>query len=62
VFLKKIAFVRDYELRDGVSIPKHIASSVETRVVGRAELQINFSNFTKQENAEDDAVAVANGQ
>ena len=62
VFLKKIAFVRDYELRDGVSIPKHIASRVETRVVGRAELQINFSNFTKQENAEDDAVAVANGQ
>jgi hypothetical protein len=62
VFLKKIAFVRDYELRDGVSIPKHIASRVDTRVVGRAELQIEFSNFTKQENAEDDSVTVANGQ
>ena len=50
VFLKKIEFVRDYELRDGVSIPRHIESRVDTRVVGRAELNINFSNFTKQEN------------
>jgi hypothetical protein len=62
VFLKKIAFVRDYELHDGVSIPKHIASSVDTRVVGRAEIQIDFSNFAKQENAEDDAVTAANDQ
>ena len=62
VFLKKIAFVREYELHDGVSIPKHIASSVDTRVVGRAELQISFSNFTKQENAEDDVLTVAGDQ
>jgi hypothetical protein len=62
VFLKKISFVREYELHDGVSIPKHIASRVDTRVVGRAELQISFSNFTKQENAEDDAVTVAGDQ
>jgi hypothetical protein len=62
VFLKKIQFERDYELRDGVSIPKHIASRVDTRIVGRAELQIDFSNFTKQEGAEDDAVTVAGDQ
>jgi hypothetical protein len=48
VFLKKIAFVRDYELKDGVALPKHIASTVDTRLVGRAELQIAFSNFSKQ--------------
>jgi len=60
VFLKKIAFVREYELHDGVSIPKHIASRVDTRIVGRAELQISFSNFSKQDNPEDDAVAVTN--
>jgi hypothetical protein len=62
VFLKKIAFVRDYELHDGVSIPKHIASRVDTRIVGRAELQIDFSNFAKQENADDDPVTAANDQ
>ncbi len=53
VFLKKIAFVRDYELRDGVAFPSHIASTVDTRIVGRAELQIYFTNFAKQEAADD---------
>jgi len=57
VFLKKIAFVRDYELRDGVAFPSHIASTVDTRIVGRAELQIYFTNFAKQEAADDEDAA-----
>jgi hypothetical protein len=56
VFLKKIEFVRDYELQNGIAIPKHIEGKVDTRIVGRAELTIDFSNFTK-ENADDDVVA-----
>jgi hypothetical protein len=60
VFLKKIQFVRDYEIRDGIAFPKHIESTVDTRLVGRAELNIEFSNFTKQESAEDGDVAAAN--
>jgi hypothetical protein len=48
VFLKKIAFVREYELAGGIAIPKHIESTVDTRLVGRAELDINFSHFAKQ--------------
>jgi hypothetical protein len=35
---------------------------VDTRIVGRAELQIDFSNFAKQENAEDEPVTTANDQ
>ena len=46
VFLKTVKFVRDYEIRDGLSIPSHIASTVDTRLVGKAELTINFTNFT----------------
>jgi hypothetical protein len=57
VFLKKIAFVRDYELRDGVAFPVHIQSTVDTRIVGRAELEISFSNFSRPEGADDDATA-----
>ena len=57
IFLKKIAFVRDYEIRDGIAYPKHIESTVDTRLVGRAELSINFSNFTREENADDDVIA-----
>jgi hypothetical protein len=60
VFLKKIAFVRDYAIQDGVSIPAHIASTVDTRVAGRAELQISFSNFTRQAGEDDVAAAQAN--
>jgi hypothetical protein len=61
VFLKKIAFVREYEIQDdGVSIPAHIASTVDTRVVGRAELQISFSNFTRQAGDDDTVSAQAN--
>lgn len=46
VFLKKVEFVRDYEIRDGVAIPSHIASTVNTRVIGKAELSILFTNFS----------------
>jgi len=59
VFLKKIAFVRDYELRGGVAFPVHIQSTVDTRIVGRAELEISFSNFSRQEGADDDAAGDA---
>jgi hypothetical protein len=49
IFLKKIEFVRYYEMRNGVSFPTHIESTVDTRIVGRAEIQIFFSNFSKPE-------------
>jgi hypothetical protein len=49
IFLRKVSFVRDYELRDGVAIPKSIESSIDTRVVGRAELSIKFSNVSKED-------------
>jgi hypothetical protein len=45
IFLKKIAFVRRYEIRDGMSVPLEIQSVVDTRLVGRAELTIEFTNF-----------------
>jgi hypothetical protein len=59
VFLKKIAFVRDYEIRDGVAFPIHIQSTVDTRIVGRAELDISFSNFSRDDSDDDAASASA---
>jgi hypothetical protein len=47
VFLKKVEFVREYEIRDGIAYPRHIQSVVDTRLVGKAELDINFSNFAR---------------
>lgn len=51
IFLKKVEFVRKYEIRDGIPVPRHIQSVVDTRLVGPAELSIDFTNFTLAENA-----------
>jgi hypothetical protein len=48
-WLKSIRFVRDYEMRDGISVLKHLQSTVDVRVVGKAELIANYSNPTWQE-------------
>ncbi len=47
VFLKKIEFVRNYEIQNGVAIPKHIESKLNTRIAGVAEINIDFTNFKK---------------
>lgn len=52
IFLKKVQFVHDYQMQNGVSIPKHIESTVDTRIAGRAELSIEFTNFAKAEDEE----------
>ena len=52
VFLKKIEFVRVYEIRDGVSYPTNIQSTADVRMFGKAELNIAFSNFTRSEPAD----------
>jgi hypothetical protein len=46
IFLKKVAFVRKYQIRDGISVPRQEQSVVDTRLgVGPAEMTIDFSNF-----------------
>jgi hypothetical protein len=45
VFLKKVYFVRDYCIYDGISIPRRLISQVNTRLVGRAQLTIWFDNY-----------------
>jgi hypothetical protein len=45
-WLKSIRFVRDYQLSNGISILKHLQSTVDVRVVGKAELTATYSNPT----------------
>jgi hypothetical protein len=58
--LKKMQFVRDYELQNGVSIPQRTQSRVETRFFGQVELNINYLTFSKDaaQAGADDAEAV----
>jgi len=46
LFLRKIAFVRKYEIHDGLSVPRQVQSVVVTRIAGKAELTIDFTNFS----------------
>ena len=48
-WLKSIRFVRDYELRNGISMLKHLHSTVDVRVIGKAELNADYSTPTWQE-------------
>jgi hypothetical protein len=59
--LKKMQFVRDYELQNGVSLPQRTESRVETRFFGKVELNINYLTFSKDsaESGADNAEAVA---
>ena len=58
--LKKMQFVRDYELQNGVSVPQRTESRVETRFFGKVELNINYLTFSKDtaQAGADDADAV----
>jgi hypothetical protein len=46
IFLKKVAFLRKYIIQDGVSILRQVQSFADVRMVGRAELTIDFNNVS----------------
>jgi hypothetical protein len=57
VFVKKMEFTRDYEIKDGVSYLRRMETRTETRLVGRAELNIEYANFAKQPDSVEEPVA-----
>jgi hypothetical protein len=59
VFIKKMEFTRDYEIKDGVAYLRRMSTKTETRIVGTAELNIEYANVHKEtEAAADGPVAV----
>ncbi len=56
VMLKKMQFVRTYELQNGVSMLQRMESKAEVRFFGAVEFNINFLRFSKEDA---DAVAAA---
>jgi hypothetical protein len=49
IFLKKVQFVRDYEIQNGVSIPQRLASKADVRFIGPVELNIHYASFSKDD-------------
>jgi hypothetical protein len=45
IFFKNVQFERAYSVACGVPVPVRTASVIKTRLVGKVELEINYSNF-----------------
>jgi hypothetical protein len=45
VWIKEIVFTREYNLEHGLSLPSRIYSEVNTRIVGKSVITIEFSNY-----------------
>lgn len=45
IFFKRVEFERAYAIRGGTAVPERMSSTIETRLVGKVELNISYSNF-----------------
>ena len=54
IWVKKFVFTRQYDVRDGMSVPRLVEGRVDTRLVGAAELKMDFSNFSVDTGAEEE--------
>jgi len=52
VFLKKMEFVRFYDIQNGVAVPQRLESRADTRLFGPVMLKINFGKVSYQEDGE----------
>ena len=46
IFLKKLAFIRRYDIRNGIAVLRQVRSVADVRLFGKAELTIDFTNFS----------------
>ena len=45
VFLKRVDFVRDFDVRSGTARPTNVTSTIVTRIVGEARLSIHYDGY-----------------
>ena len=51
VFLKRVDFVRSYQVQDHIAVPEQLNVAINTRVVGKAELTVAYRHITLPETA-----------
>ncbi|MCS7026288.1 MAG: outer membrane lipoprotein-sorting protein [Bryobacteraceae bacterium] len=47
VFVRRFEFVRQYEIQNGLAIPRKTLGMVDTRLWGKAEVEVAYSNFQR---------------
>jgi len=46
MFVRRIDFIRDFRIEDGVAIPTRLESSVDTMLVGKANVSVEYSSVS----------------
>jgi hypothetical protein len=59
IFFKKVEFQRDFAIRNGIAIPQHMTSTIDARLIGKVELNIDYSDFEQNAADDSDTTAVA---
>ena len=54
VFFRKVDFERDFALRNGSSVPARMSSTIDTRLVGKVNLTVNYSEVASNLAEEDE--------
>ena len=44
IFFKKVDFERAFAIQNGAPVPAHLTSTIQTRLVGKVELDVNYLN------------------
>jgi hypothetical protein len=47
ILFKKVVFERGFGIENGVPIPRYMVSSIDTRVIGKVEITISYSNLAQ---------------
>jgi hypothetical protein len=56
IFFKKVEFERAFSIQNGVSVPAHMTSTIETRIVGKVELDVRYTAVA--EGGDEDSVEI----
>ena len=45
IFFKRVEFTRAFAIYNGAAVPQSLSSIIDVRLIGKVELNINYSNF-----------------
>ena len=54
IFFKKVDFERAFVVQNGVPVPAHLTSTIETRLVGKVELDVNYLPNSSSDESEEE--------
>ena len=59
IFFKKVDFERAFSVQNGTAVPAHMNSTISTRLVGKVELDVNYSHYAEDSNLRDESPAAS---